>query len=161
MIADILARTPDVLKNYTPDAVILFWDSDCSDVDESTMSEGQVTELRANYTANLVDVVTQILGSGSLLAISGPEVLGEGLREMKTPMLNDYRDMNKKVSADFKLQHIDMRQAFLDDCPDKWIQDGGFDTTDGEHPNDRGTTIEAGLFAKQVQEWLDGPLNQG
>jgi len=157
-IHDILERTPDVLKNYEPVAVILFWDSDCSDVDESTMRKEEVAELRANYTMNLIAVVTQILGTGSLLAISGPEVLGEGLREVKTPMLDDYREMNKKVAADYQLPYIDMRKAFLDDCPDKWIQDGGFDTTDGEHPNDRGTTIEAGLFAKQIQDWLDGPL---
>jgi len=39
-------------------------------------------------------------------------------------------------------EDIDMRQTYFED----WIQDEGFGTTDGVHPNDRGATMEAGLF---------------
>lgn len=147
-----------MISRYDPDGVILFWDSDVSNYDESTMTDEDVKELRYNYTLNLISVTQEILSSGSLLAISGPEVLGEGINEIKSSMLNDYREINKQVAADYKLPYIDMRQAFLDDCPDDWSIYGHYDTEDGEHPNDRGTDIEADLFAKQSNEWLAGPL---
>jgi len=119
-ISKIRDRTTEMLLRYQPDGVILFWDSDCSDYDESTMSEDEIKQLRTTYSEKLVLVSKEILNSGSLLSISGPEVLGEGKNEVKTSMLNDYRDMNRNISSTLRINYIDMRQAFLDDCPDSY-----------------------------------------
>ena len=115
-IADIRKRTSDVLLRYRPNGIIMFWDSDVSNYDESEMTEDEILLKRSNYYANLMFVAKQILNSGSLLAISGPAVMGEGQSEVKTLMLNDYRAINKNISNILQIDYIDMRQAFLDDC---------------------------------------------
>ena len=173
-IADILARVDDVLSFNNPSAVILFWDSDCSNVDESSMSSEEVTNLRANYSANVQSVTTKILSYPSLskncFAIAGPEVLGEGITynpfepsrfRGKEDMLNDYRAMTKNITESFLLSYIDVRQAFLDDNEEQqWDFYKGLDTEDGEHPSDRGSTIEATLFANQINIWIaDGKFD--
>jgi hypothetical protein len=56
-----------------PDMFIMFWDSDCSDVDENKIGK---TEVRANYTNNLNFVVDSIVASGAYLALGGPAILG-------------------------------------------------------------------------------------
>ena len=68
-IATTLARTPSVLAQYQPWAVLHFWDSDCSNVDESKLTPAQVTAVRANYSANLLATARLILRSGARLAI--------------------------------------------------------------------------------------------
>ena len=73
-----MKRTDSVLAITQPKAVVLFWDSDCSNYDESIMSPSERDVWRAAYRANLVTVCNKILAAGSLLAIMGPELLGEG-----------------------------------------------------------------------------------
>jgi len=163
-IANMLARVDDMLTSTSPSAVILFWDSDCSDVDESTMSSEQVAELRANYTQNLIATCERIFAYPTVthLAIAGPEVLGEGpigtpdRFKNKTQMLDDYREINKQVASSFaNVPYIDVRQAFLDAIAEKdWKFYSLYTTVDGEHPNQRGTTIEADLFAQQINAWM-------
>jgi hypothetical protein len=96
-IASIEARTAAVLAANAPVwAVILFWDSDCSNVDESKLSPQEVAQLRANYSANLIATERMILAITPRLAVAGPELLGEGPLGLparfanKTQMLEDY-----------------------------------------------------------------------
>lgn len=106
-----------------PDAILLFWDSDCSDVDETNMTTDEKSLLRATYSANLDFVVRHIVASGAYFALGGPEILGEGPVGMpdrfkhKSGMLNDYRDMNKAVAGKYNIRYMDIRQAFLDAIP--------------------------------------------
>ena len=63
---------------YKPNGTILFWDTDCSGVDENIMTAAEVDQLRSNFQAN-VQIVTQMIlnHTGSLMALSGPGVLGD------------------------------------------------------------------------------------
>ena len=45
---------------YNPWAVILFWDSDCSDVNEFGMDKEAVAKLHENYSRNLKGVVNLV-----------------------------------------------------------------------------------------------------
>ena len=47
-----------------PHAVILFWDSDCSNISEYLLSESEVSVIRAAYAANVASVVDTLLQSG-------------------------------------------------------------------------------------------------
>ncbi len=83
--SDTISRIDDRVQFVLDDAMhaglwatILFWDSDCSDVDETWMTTEEIGFVRGNYTARLVSVCEKIIAAGSLLAIAGPGVLGEG-----------------------------------------------------------------------------------
>ena len=163
-IADILARTPQALATYTPWATILFWDSDCSNIDESTMTPAQVAQLRQNYTDNVMRVISLVVASKSKLAVAGPELLGEGPLFLpprfanKTGMLDAYRVLTRNATEQFAhVPYIDMRFAFMAVLPLGWNAAGPYCcyvTIDGEHPNPTGTAIEAQLFAEQINAWL-------
>jgi len=162
---DIRNRLTDVLSSNEineNDYVILFWDSDCSNVDEATLSPEEVIQVRASFNENLEAVVTQILSSTKYLAVAGPELLGEGVvcpsRIHKNDMLDDYRVFTQTITEAHQLNYIDMRQAFLDAVPSNWLFCSGVVTVDGEHPNERGTIIEANLFAKQINAWYEDQL---
>lgn len=161
MIADIKNYLDQVLEDLKPDAVILFWDSDCSDVEEKDMTAEQIVHLRGNYTANLIHVVKTIKRSGAFFAaLAGPEILGEGIVGKpskwyaKTPMLNDYREINKDVARAENVEYVDVRQAFLDKIPAVWVINSGLLTKDGEHENERGTQIVADMFSEVLGRWL-------
>jgi hypothetical protein len=57
---EILDRVDNVLNESHPQFVILFWDSDCSDVDEYILDATQINELRESYRKNLIEVCTRI-----------------------------------------------------------------------------------------------------
>lgn len=159
-IASISSRTAAVLEQYQPYAVILFWDSDCSNVDESTMTPAQVRCVRANYTSHLAACVRTVLSAGVHMAVAGPELLGEGPLGLpprfhnKTNMLNDYRNLTSGIAQTLGVPYLDIRGAFLAAIPAWWLWYKDWATQDGEHPNERGTKIEATLFAAQVNTWL-------
>lgn len=159
-IASIEARTAAVLAQYQPWAVILFWDSDCSNVNESALTPAEVVALRANYTSNLVSTIKTVLTYGAKMAVAGPELLGEGPVGLpsrfanKTQMLDDYRDMTRSAALSLGVPYIDMRQAFLNALPAWWFPYCCRVTKDGEHPNDLGTDIEATAFSQVVNIWL-------
>ena len=163
-IKDIYARTAAVLEQYAPVwGVILFWDSDCSNIDESKLTPQQVVQLRANYSANLLATERLILAATPRLAVAGPELLGEGPIGLpdrfanKTQMLDDYRVLTQNATDAVGVPYIDMRAAFMAEIPDWWFIYAGWVTIDGEHPNARGTQIEAELFATTVNGWLREP----
>ena len=162
-------RVDSVLAETKPQAVILYWDSDCSDIDEYHLHPSEKKALREKYRANLLKVGLKILAQGSLLAIAGPGLLGEGPRNLdsyfykqgqsnyynKLGMLNDYRVINEDVALQLKgVPYIDIRKAFLDALPANWLYNSGCITADGEHPNNFGAIIEANLFSYIINQWL-------
>jgi len=96
-VSCILDYVTPVLQQYKPAGVILYWDSDVSNINESTMSNEAITELRANYSDDVFRLCREILSTGALLALAGPGVLGEaaiGLPDRffnKSTMLDAYR----------------------------------------------------------------------
>ena len=126
--------------------VILFWDTDCSDVDESSMSSEAIQHIRARYANDVRYVVQSVLNAGAYMAIAGPGVL---LPETtKFQMLNEYRDINIAIATSFNMDYIDVRSVFLGS-----MRDGQDPTKDGEHPNELGTILLAKIFSKVIKYW--------
>ena len=161
-IESILDRTPRMLAEFKPWAVILFWDSDCSNIDESTMSPSQVAQLRANYSFHVQATCQLIVDSGAKLAVAGPELLGEGpiglqprFKSKTSEYMEAYVELTRNSAESVRgASYINMRAAFLEAIPIWWKLYGGWVTIEGEHPNERGTGIEAALFANTINGWL-------
>ena len=87
--------------------------------------------------------------------VAGPELLGEGPRQLKSSWKGktpEYFDMYITMTRNAALSvpgvsYIDIRTRFLEAIPSWRSKYRGWVTVDGEHPNDRGTWIEAKLFA--------------
>ena len=101
-----------------PDLVLMHWDTDVSDVDESQLTEAQVVSLRGTYEENLHFVVSELLRNNSFVILSGPGLLGEGEISLflpnrfanKNKMLDDYRNINRVGTvADLMLHNVDYR----------------------------------------------------
>jgi hypothetical protein len=62
-----IGETPltDCALPLNPHAVILFWDSDCSNVQEYDMTDSQVTILRSYYKSNVTSVVDTLVQTGT------------------------------------------------------------------------------------------------
>ena len=59
-----------------PDAVLLYWDSDVSDVDESRMSSDEVNDLRSKYRSDLSYLLSELTSNITYVALAGPGILG-------------------------------------------------------------------------------------
>ena len=163
-IQDIYSKLVTDVIHTKPDAYLLFWDSDVSDINEQEMTEDQITQIRMDYTNTLNKLVETILETNSYLAIGGPEILGEGWLGkpqyfwFKREMLDDYREINRNVASAYNVPYVDIRQAFLDAIPHWHIYYKNYLTTDGEHENEAGTNIIASMFAmfaSALAKWLE------
>lgn len=143
-----LNATSAIMNKNSSVFVILFWDSDCSDIWEVKMTYSEVQDLRDTYKRNVRTVVQSVLNTGAYMAMAGPEVLP--WYHGKENMLDAYRQMNIDVAKEFRMQYIDVRSAFQ-----AAISSGRSPTIygDGEHPNNYGTEIIAKLFAKAIIDW--------
>jgi len=148
---------------HNPDALILLWDSDASDIDESAMSSEEVVELRANYETTLRAVVNETLSYPTVkyMAIGGPCVYGdEGLRfrperfSNKDKVFDAYREINKVVASSFNVDYLDVRTLLLESVPFYWFFFKWWITIDGEHFNYRGTIMWANMAADALNFYL-------
>jgi len=151
--------------SFKPDAVLLFWGSDCDEVDEGSMTQSEIITLRQNYVTDLKAVIERVLSINAYMAIASPLVIGEGDIELpsnwrnKTAMLEDYRNITRIITTSYGVVYIDMRQAFLDASPPAnqsyWK---GYLTDDGIHESEQGTIIVAREFAKVLTKWFNGNI---
>jgi lysophospholipase L1-like esterase len=164
-IADIRARLERDVLDLRPHAVILYWDSDVSDVDERTMTRDEVRRVRAAYEADLRVVIGRLVASGAHVVMSGPTLIGERPRRRneKDGQLDAYRRINRRVASSMKIEYIDTRQAFFARRPPgaPLDVDRGLLTEDGEHLNDLGAEVAQTLFVRAIDAWLNKPLNSG
>lgn len=67
----------------------------------------------------------------------------------KTPQeIDEYLNIIREAATSIPgVKYINIREPFLNAIPWWWKWHGGWVTKEGEHPNDRGTGIEAKLFA--------------
>lgn len=160
-IDKIFKRLSQVFQSHCPiAAVILFWDSDVSDVKEYGLSSEEIEKIRFQYLETLNSTISIILQTGASLAISGPGTLGEGKKyflpkkwKYKHGMLEDYHKITQNIATQFGIPYLDMRKSFFNDEGRYFIY-SAFDTIDGEHPNQRGTLLQASIFAAQINAWL-------
>ena len=67
------------MRPHSADMMIMLWDTDVSDYDESSMTPEQVAQKRANYLNDLFYVINVTKAAGvKYITISGPNLLGEG-----------------------------------------------------------------------------------
>jgi hypothetical protein len=129
--------------------MILFWDSDVSDVDETLLSAAEIAIVRAAYETDVRYVVGEALKGGAYVALSGPALL---LKLNKTAMIDAYTAINRRICAEYSIEYIDVRTPLLASY------DAGVDPTrDGEHFNNVGTTIVGDLFVHQLYDWWSRP----
>lgn len=159
-ISEIAARLPTAIAG-PPDALILFWDSDCSDINEYAMSPQRKELNRFYYQSNLTYVINTTLSAGvKFMAIAGPELLGE--KPFLTPhafwrkkgMLEDYREMNRNIAAQWNLPYIDVRHELIKTLPWFWGYTQWYTTVDGEHLNARGVRHVSEMFADALLQWM-------
>jgi hypothetical protein len=165
-IAWILSNSlPSCALPLKPNGAIIFMDTDVSDEDESTKSTDAIGAARRAYQHDLSAVIVNLLSAGTtFVAICSPGVLGEtsfawfqpnqARFHHKTAMLDDYSDMNRRVAANYSVEFIDVRRAFLDAIPQYQLSYAWCVSRDGEHLNERGTKIIALLFAQTIQRWV-------
>lgn len=169
-----IERCRKTIENDVPvgsaDMVLLFWDTDVSDYDESSMTSEEVTEKRSKYLEDLTYVINVVKSAGvSYIAMSGPNLLGEATIFTfllppyivgKKKMLNEYVEINRNASKSLSVDYINMRQAFLQHLPSSWFLPLYYLTYDGEHPNERGAGIIALEFAYQIAQWINVPIKK-
>lgn len=157
-IADIQARLAEDVIALKPAAVVLYWDSDVSDVDESRLSEAAVSARRSDYQRTLADVLQRLVATGAHVIVSGPTLIGEAPRGQnpKDRMLDDYRRINRAVARSFNAAYVDTRRAFLTRLTRQPPGNGGAKllTEDGEHLNDAGAAEVQQQFVAALDSWL-------
>ena len=127
-IADIKRVVTNILLlDKRPDAFMLLWDSDVSDVNEKLLSLDEINALRLAYKQNLEYVVENILKVGAFLSFGGPVILGEGKigkpRRFfgKLKMLEEYEEINKEIAILYDVEFMAIRQLFLDAIPSWFV----------------------------------------
>jgi lysophospholipase L1-like esterase len=157
-IADIQARLDEDVIALMPAAVVLYWDSDVSEVDESRLSAAAVSARRTNYRRTLSDVMKRLVDAGVHVIVSGPTLIGEAPRGQnpKDRMLDDYRRINRAVARSFNAAYVDTRRAFLAQLTRQPPANGGAKllTEDGEHLNDAGAAEVQKQFVAALDSWL-------
>lgn len=151
----------DQVLEYKPHAVIMQFDSDVSDIHYELLTTPQIEELRTNYVNAVKEVIINLQTNHvEFIALSGPILLGEcnwwlpSKFYFKYEKLEEYRALNRKIAQELKIPYLDMRSHFQNNLPFYWILPHFFLTTDGEHPNRKGTKLIANGFVDLLGEWL-------
>jgi hypothetical protein len=88
-ISEIKSRLDTDVIMHKSDAVILFWNSDCTKRSEEGKTPEEVQIMRDEYAADLSYVIDGITDSGAKLAVAGPAILGESYG-LFMPVSNQY-----------------------------------------------------------------------
>jgi GDSL-like Lipase/Acylhydrolase len=159
------------MEHLKPDVALLYIQSDVSNVNEGVMTPEEKAFSRQNYTANMdwiVKYITKREFHVLNMALIGPGIQGEGpflplnLLEMsvaerfrdKQEMLQAYIQMNKEIAKNNNIPHIDIYAAVKSIIPWYRLYFNGYATRDGEHPNERGTEIQARLVSEMLLSWF-------
>jgi len=134
-------------------AVIIYFDSDAADVDESKFD---LNDLRARYVWNLTEVVKTISKNVPLVALSGPTLCGELPRGTNgdDAKFEEYCAMNRRICTNYNVTYLETRELFFANLPGKWNHSHGYLTLDGEHHNERGSSLVEDLFFDVIEnDW--------
>jgi len=156
-IANLLARVHKDVVSKNPDIVLMYWDSDVSD---QPVEDLEQYSLQQQYKADVNEVITIIRNTTRRFAVAGPGILGEGpLFQFdffgKNRLLDKFREFNRNISASNGVLYIDVRKALRDSIPSMWMLNRWYCSSDGEHPNQRGTQIMAEQFGMALNLFLN------
>jgi len=167
-IADIHRRLWSSCYIYFPHAIVLFWDSDVSNYEESLMTIEEIKVHRENYRNMLGKVLDRLKEHSEYVLVTGPTLYGELTRgtNAKDGMVEDYLSMNVNATLIRGIEYLDSRSVLMDALPVGWgLQNdtdfvvvdglgGGYFSIDGEHLNLRGSQIVARLISERLINWL-------
>jgi len=156
-ISDLLARVHKDVVSKNPDIVLLLWDSDVSDQPVEDLEE---YSLQQKYKEDVHELISIIHNTTRHFAVAGPGLLGEGPLFQwnyfqKNRLLDKYREFNRNISENNGVLYIDIRKALRDSLPSMWMWNRWYCTSDGEHPNQRGTQIMAEQFGMALNLFLN------
>jgi hypothetical protein len=140
-----------LISGFTPpDVVIVYWDSDCSDDEETPQT---INAIRGAYVDNLVYLLTHLQANIPQVIVAGPSLYGELPRgeNSKDAMYDDYVAINRNVTSMLGIPYLNTRQAFFDNLPSNWRSHFGYLTLDGEHHNAAGAKIVQDMFLKALE----------
>lgn len=161
---EVLARPASLLYGWLnsryvlppPQAVIIYFDSDASDVDESLYN---VDALRRRYIWNLTEVVKAITEKVPYVALGGPTLYGEYMPRGSNPddrKFDEYCAINRKICKRYNVTYLETRNLFFSNLPQDWSEIEGYLTQDGEHHNAAGAKLIEDLFFDQIQNKWPG-----
>jgi len=144
--AGILGLAQGRLHLPPPKAVIVYFDSDAANVNESLFN---VTDLRSRYIWNLTQVASALTKEIPRVAHGGPtlccEVTPRG-SNVDDQKFDEYCDINRRICEDFNMTYLDTRSLFFSHLPSNWNKKCGYLTLDGEHHNQRGAAVVEDMF---------------
>jgi lysophospholipase L1-like esterase len=152
-IADLRKRLGDDVLARHPGAVVLYWDSDVSDVDEAGLSPARIADLRGAYERDLSEVITALEGAGAHVIVTGPTLIGEKPhgQNPKDAQLDAYAELNRQVTARLGAFYVDTRRLFLEHAA---RAGAGRLTEDGEHLSAAGARLVAHELLRALHHWL-------
>ncbi len=152
-IADLKKRLNEDVLTLRPSAVVLYWDSDVSDVDEGRLSPTQLAAVRSAYERNLSDVLRALVVARAHVIMTGPTLIGEKRRGQnpKDAQLDAYAALNRRIAADIGVPYLDSRHAFF--ARETAATDGPL-TEDGEHLSAAGVRLLAHEVVRALHHWL-------
>jgi lysophospholipase L1-like esterase len=159
-IADIRARLDDEVLALDPAVVVLYWDSDATDVEDAGAAPARTAALRGAYERDLDAVLGALRARTSHVVVAGPTLLGERPRgrNEKDRVLDAYAAINHRLAHEHQATWVDTRHAAFE-----WLRRHGEGKTgsrrlteDGEHLNDAGARLVASELAAGLDRSLRG-----
>ena len=152
-IADLKKRLRKDVLDLRPSAVVLYWDSDASDVDEAGLGPAQLAVVRGAYERDLAEVLESLGRVGAYVIVTGPTLIGEKPRgqNRKDAQLDAYASLNRSLALRFGARYLDTRSLFFAHEPR-----GAADplTEDGEHLSATGVRLVAREVLRALHRWL-------
>ena len=152
-IADLKKRLRKDVLDLRPSAVVLYWDSDVSDVDEAGIGPVQLAAMHDAYERDLAEVLEALERVGAYVIVTGPTLIGEKPRGQnpKDAQLDAYASLNRRVAMRFGARYLDTRRLFFEHDAI-----GAADplTEDGEHLSATGVRLVAREVLRALHHWL-------
>lgn len=139
-----------------PDGLVLYWDSDVNPGPRDGSSPLNNATVSA-YLQNLYDVLDQLTSHCDVVILAVPTLSGE-LPNGQNPLdeaLNYYVQLNNATATRYNITYINTRALYYANLPAGWNQTSGYLTLDGEHPNQRGSTLLRTAFREAL---MNSPL---
>jgi len=152
-IGDLKKRLRKDVLDLRPSAVVLYWDSDASDVDEAGFGPAQLAAVRDAYQRDLAEVLEALERAGAYVIVTGPTLIGERPRGQnpKDAQLDAYASLNRSVAMRFGARYLDTRRLFFERDA---LGAGDPLTEDGEHLSANGVRLVAREVSRALHRWL-------
>lgn len=123
---------------------IMFWDSDFCNLNDHCASSRP--SLLSAYRRDVSFVVESILAEGHALALCSPGLLPDPRQDR---VIEEFSSINRELASTLSVKFVDVRTPLHE-----LHLSGLSPTVDGEHLNQVGAAVVAGLFATCINDWV-------